>query len=133
MNRTVIWVIAILIVLGLTASVMFFMKPESKVYAEDDSVAVIKIEKGNTFTIELKENPSTGYSWHYTADPETAINLDSDRFIVTGTGDIVGAPGKHEFTFKAMETGNVQLKFEYYRPWDPENVEETYLFNITAR
>ena len=133
MNRTVIWVIAILIVLGLTASVMFFMKPESKVYAEDDSAAVIKIEKGDTFTIELKENPSTGYSWHCIADPKTAISLDSDQFIVTGAGDIVGAPGKHEFTFKTMETGNVKLKFEYYRPWDPENVEETYLFNFTVR
>lgn len=133
MKKTVLWVVSVLIVLGLAASVLFLIKPESRVYAEEDATAIIEIEAGDTFIITLKENPSTGFSWHCTIDPETAISLVSDQFIVTESEDIVGAPGKHEFVFKATEAGKALLKFEYYQPWEPENIEETYLFNFTVR
>lgn len=76
---------------------------------------------------------SRKHTYFITIDPETAISLVSDQFIVTESEDIVDAPGKHEFVFKATEAGNTLLKFEYYQPWEPENIEETYLFNFTVR
>ena len=133
MKKSVIWVIAALVLIVMGALVVFLANPQSRVYAEEDAMGTIEIGVGDTFIIKLKENPSTGFSWHYVVEPETAINLDSDEYAEDASGNLVGAPGQHEFVFKAVESGTARVTFEYYRDWEVENVEETYLFNFVIR
>lgn len=128
-----ITLVAVLAFLGLAAFAFFGVKPESKIYAEEDASKIIEIEVGDIFKVELKENPSTGFSWHCRVDQETVIILDAEQFSPSESEQIVGAAGKHEFVFKAMKVGAAQVTFEYYQSWEPENIDETYVFNFVVQ
>ena len=39
------------------------MPPRQQVITEADNGTTISLEKGETFYLRLKENPTTGYSW----------------------------------------------------------------------
>ena len=133
MKRSVMILTAGLVLISLVAILVFALKSDNRVYAEEDAAVINEIEVGDTFVVELKENPSTGFSWHCTIENDRIIYLDSDQFIPAEDEGIVGAPGKHEFIFKALEKGSVQIKFEYYQTWESENVAETYVFNFVVK
>jgi inhibitor of cysteine peptidase len=80
----------------------------------------IHVKKGESFVIVLESNRTTGYQW------QLAKSLDSSVIIVEGLryirpqGKALGAPGKEEWTFKALKSGNIKVFFHYVRPWDKE-------------
>jgi len=133
MKKSVLWVTSALVILALFAVAIFLMRPENRVYTENDAEEIIEIGTGEVFIIELKENPSTGYSWHYTLEPQELISLYSDQYTANETENLVGAAGKHEYVFKAMSAGNAQIIFDNYRSWEPDVVEKTYVFNVTVQ
>ncbi|WP_459202295.1 beta-propeller domain-containing protein [Methanococcus sp. CF] len=92
-----------------------------------------KINVGETLTITLDENPTTGYTWNYSISDDDKIELSFDEYIQDEVEDgIVGAGGVHEWTFNATESGEVELKFDYYRSWEGiENSANTVVYKIT--
>lgn len=75
-------------------------------------------------TIELEENPTTGYSWTFTQDGDGQVELVKDKYQEKGKDkDMVGRGGVHTFTFKAKTDGVCYLKFEYIRPWEDGAIE----------
>ena len=87
-------------------------------------------EVGDTHTVVLESNPTTGYRW------EVGFEFD-DRYLelieqsYEPDSDLVGAPGREFFTFLALAFGRVEFSFNYKRPWE-EQVLKTgrYTFNI---
>ncbi len=71
---------------------------------------------GETFTIALTENASTGYSWTPTYDA-SAFSLTSTSTSYPDTG-LIGSPGTVTFQFKALSTGQKDIVFNYARPWE---------------
>ena len=81
---------------------------------ESDNNSHLCLYVGDTLSIKLAANPTTGYSW---AKPEAFLHLDliisrSER----GSSDRVGAPGFQVFAFKATEPGESDLDLNYLRP-----------------
>jgi len=82
----------------------------------------IDAESGKLFMITLESNRTTGYQW------QIARPLDSSAFELIGveyvTGDkrMPGAPGKENWTFKAVSSGkgSVPIAFKYVRPWEKD-------------
>ncbi len=91
-------------------------------FPKKESDKVIKINAGNNFTITLDSNAATGYKWEIanSLDVELVKLLDS-KYIPSKT-DIVGAPGKEEWTFKAIKSGKAIISFNYARPWDKKTL-----------
>ncbi|MGM0651914.1 MAG: protease inhibitor I42 family protein [Bacillota bacterium] len=108
---------------------------ENRVYTEDNAGELIEVKVGNSFIIELEENPSTGFRWQWAAENDDIIVLESDLFREPKNKDenIVGAAGTHEFVFEAINPGDTALQFEYLRPWEPDNIEKTYIYNIKVK
>ncbi|MEW5785369.1 MAG: protease inhibitor I42 family protein [Bacillota bacterium] len=103
----------------------------SPVYTEEDASAVIAVKKGALFVIDLEENPSTGFSWHYTVSDEKVAALDADHFTAPDSGEqLTGSPGRRQFQFRAGAGGSAAITFEYYREWEPANIAETYRFTV---
>ena len=83
-------------------------------------------------TIELKSNPTTGYSWNV-----TTVDLDLEHkgkvdVIQTYNCDnecdsICGAGGTTTFFIKGLEKGEVCLSFEYKRPWETSQYDREVL------
>ncbi|MBN1368090.1 MAG: protease inhibitor I42 family protein [Dehalococcoidales bacterium] len=83
----------------------------------------IEVKDGDTITIILDSNATTGFSW-----TEQAVISDADILTQTGhqyiepqTQDdtpMVAAGGTEEWTFKASQTGTVKVNLSYDRPWE---------------
>lgn len=77
------------------------------------------VKTGETFHIDLKSNPSTGYNWQWIQNGKASIVVLADKsYQSVAKPGIVGAGGVSTFQFKAIGKGRETLHFEYIRPWE---------------
>lgn len=96
-------------------------------FEEKDSGRIINIKKSEKFSIALKENASTGYTWLEELDPvKNVISLEGEEYIISNS--VTGSTGTHLWMYIANQVGRRILKFHYQRPWDQESVKT---FEIT--
>jgi predicted secreted protein len=96
--------------------------------------STIESKVGDTFTIPLEANHTTGYSWHLGQPPDPAILKQLAEKYDEDNTDRVGAGGMETWTFQAMAKGTTTLVFEYTRPFE-KNVPpaKTSKFKITIQ
>jgi predicted secreted protein len=82
--------------------------------------STIESKVGDTFTIPLEANHTTGYSWRLAQQPDPAILKQLGEKYDEDNSDRVGAGGVETWTFQAMAKGTATLVFEYARPWEKE-------------
>jgi inhibitor of cysteine peptidase len=85
---------------------------------------VVRLAPGASTTIQLVENPSTGYSWRL--DAEASEGLDHLAIVDNGHtrgAAMPGAPGTHRWTIRAVSPGEASVVFVYQRPWEPAPIE----------
>jgi len=99
-----------------------------------DPSQTIQVNAGETFSIALDSNPTTGYTWHRGKQTEYGILSFMGSAYVAPRTDLVGAGGRERMTFKAMAPGTEKLTFHYLRPWE-KNTEpaRTTVFTVTVR
>ena len=78
----------------------------------------VDVSMGDTFTISLEANPSTGYSWELTGplDDKVVVELGSDH--QPGEGTAVGVPGHQLFRSRRSGKGTATIGLQYVRPWE---------------
>lgn len=114
--------LVLLLALGLIVGSSLVMAASA--YGGSDNGKTITVSKGDTFTVRLDENPSTGYSWNLSAG--NGLQVVSDRYIPNTTSPmIVGSGGVHEWTIKATGNGTYKVSGVYKRPWEPMAGNET--------
>jgi inhibitor of cysteine peptidase len=89
------------------------------VYSKTDDEIVTSV--GDTFSIELEGNPTTGYEWEPQLDDEM-LRFVERHYQPAGTG--IGGGGKEIFTFQPVKSGRTFVAFEYKRPWDATPAEK---------
>lgn len=85
--------------------------------------------KTDSVTIELKGNPSTGYTWETSLSSENIVEV-SKEVKYLGSQGLVGAPSMFYFTVSSLSSGNVILTLEYKRPWENKEPIEKKVYNI---
>jgi inhibitor of cysteine peptidase len=94
----------------------------SQIQVNEDFNKPLEINEGETFSIMLSANPTTGYQWTLKnpLDP-TKLKLMHSQYQATATAvHIVGSGGKETWTFKALHKGNATITLQYHRPWEKE-------------
>ncbi len=104
---------------------------------ESDNGASLTVGVGDTITITLAGNPTTGYSW------ESDLS-EADVALLTLVGgeptyqadetdtDVVGAGGTYTFTFEAAAAGQAELKLKYWRSFEAQAEPlETFTIYLT--
>lgn len=108
--------------------------PASEATSATPATQKIQATAGKSFTISLEENPSTGYSWSYKADPgltfisEKSVSLKEEPMMV-------GAPDQKTWTFQAKKAGTYKIQFDYARPWEKDTApiqSQTYIVHVQA-
>lgn len=104
----------------------------AKVYS--DPSKAIEVAEGDTFTIELESNVSTGYEWTVTSEPDAAVaTVDNPAGTVVQADNAdgaVGKPGTTNFTLTAKGAGSTEVTFTYARSFDPEDDPSESTFTI---
>ncbi|MFH5835360.1 protease inhibitor I42 family protein [Proteiniclasticum sp. C24MP] len=117
--------IAFVLLLSLTACALLF---------PDGTSGAVSIE-GDTLTIALEENPTTGFCWSYTISDENVIHLVEDGYTAESNDpNVVGGGGMHQYTFEGLKAGEVTLVFDYYKSWEGvETAEEHIEYIVTVQ
>jgi len=78
------------------------------ILSEKDNGALVQVPRGSKVTVELEENPTTGYRWIVDGIDEIFLVPEGDAFL-TGDQMGVGAGGVRRFFFRAKGTGCTSL------------------------
>jgi predicted secreted protein len=111
----------------------------------DHSSEKYDLKVGERVNIKLDSNPSTGYKWYLKNDDESdeISKLESNRsstmkyqskyIAPINVQRRLGASGLEEWTFVANRPGNVVIKLEYLRSWDPSSVAKSRVLEFNIR
>jgi len=90
-----------------------------------------------TFTIKLKSNPTTGYSWFLRGYDKNLV-VPKAHHIQKNAQGLVGAPQFELWTFSIKPAGFIvphqtTLRFVYTRPWQGGESEAPVIYKVTTR
>jgi predicted secreted protein len=89
------------------------------VFGEKDNGKLAQVPRGSKVTIELEENPTTGFKWIACPVDEVFLVPEGDAFLV-GEQTGLGAGGDRQFFFRAKGAGHTTMAFLKKRPWEIE-------------
>lgn len=102
----------------------------SLILTQADNNRTAEPRVGERLIVRLPENPTTGYTWAIDETDSRLLALDSTDYVPPETGSI-GARGQRAFVFTARQSGEVALKFKYWRFWEGDaSVTERYVVNL---
>jgi|GEM_PF-381028 len=108
------------------------MPTTQQVITEVDNGANISLKNGENFTLKLRENPSTGYSWELNLSE--GLSIISDEYTQDPAPEgCAGVPGTHSWIIEAVGQGNQQVNGIYKRPWEnTTGTEDNFTLNVTS-
>jgi inhibitor of cysteine peptidase len=91
------------------------------------------VTAGNTFTVTLCSNATTGFQWFESAQisDQTVVQQTGHEFVSPENTSVVGAPGNEVWIFKALKKGTSTITMEYGRPWEGGE-KGVWTFNLTV-
>ncbi len=92
-----------------------------------DNGKTITLKPGQTLTLQLTENPTTGYRWSIVPFNDQLLKLTDDRFDLPNSS-AMGSGGQRILTFKATRAGQVNLTLNQKREWEDSALDT---FNVT--
>lgn len=90
------------------------------------------VDKGDSISIILSSNSSTGYMWMLDADePDTDIVSKTSSQYFQGYTGMVGTGGSEQWIFEAEEEGTTSIIMYYRRSWEA-TIQATFEVEITV-
>jgi|GEM_PF-575883 len=90
------------------------------------------LQAGDSFSLNLKGNPTTGYTWHVSIENPDAATLLSTEIVPDS--DLIGAGSTFTWHFKAGKAGDTKIIMKYYRDWEGEasaTADNIVTYNMT--
>jgi len=84
---------------------------------QSDASKTIEVARNSRISLDLNENPATGYRWSHPVFDERYLTLESEEFTPPAQGSIGGGGIRH-FIFVAKAKGETSIRVEYKRPWE---------------
>lgn len=100
---------------------------EKKIFMASDTAETSVTVKGVVeFSIKIKSNPTTGYSWAVQEiKPEDLVKFKGLKTEEPGDREgsqepMLGAPTFEILTFDALKPGKAEIRLKYRRPWEKD-------------
>lgn len=105
--------------------------PEThRTLTEADNGTTVDVRVGETLTLGLGENPTTGFLWNITTT--SGLVVESDQYTPEHT-EGVGAGGVHYWVFRATKEGTQKIVGIYKRPWmNTTGTEKTFELTVNV-
>ncbi|MGA9188282.1 MAG: protease inhibitor I42 family protein [Methanosarcina sp.] len=87
-----------------------------QIVTEADNGTSISLKNGENFTLQLRENPSTGYSWQLNVSKGLTILSDGYTQDEAPEGK-VGVSGNRSWIIEAVDQGSQQVNGIYKQSW----------------
>ena len=83
----------------------------------------IRVQRGGTFEVALREPAATGHRWQLVEGPAQVAVVD-ERYEAPRPGGPLGSTGRRIITLQARDRGDYRLRFELARPWEAQPAKE---------
>lgn len=98
----------------------------------------VQVPVGDSFTVTLCSNPTTGFQWSESAQISdgTVLQQADHKFISPESEPPPppGTPGQEVWTFQALKKGKTTVSMEYSRPWEGgEKGTWTFVLTVTVK
>lgn len=90
----------------------------------------LELRVGQRLMLQLRANPSTGYSWEVVSSGQPVLRQLGEP-TYTPDSHMVGAGGQLQYEFRAEQAGTASLKLAYARPWE-KGKEPADTFSVTV-
>lgn len=119
----------------LLCSSATFSQLEKKNYTEERAGIMVQADQPE-FTITLKSNPTTGYSW-FLRDYHTDLIKPVKHEFIAGNPKLMGAPGQEVWTFRAKPAAfsvpqQTLIRMVYARPWEGMEQSSQLVFRVST-
>ncbi len=93
-------------------------QPTQPVALDAESECPTRLQVGQTLTLTLPSNPSTGYRWRV-EDPAANVlqSLGPEVYNAPEEENVVGSAGVSTWRYQANSVGTSQLVLVYQQPW----------------
>ena len=118
---------------GFTTVVGKGKAPETIAAVERRAAKPVTMKVGETLTVELPGNPTTGFQWVTDEYVGTAVLEQVGTPAFTANSDLMGAPGVFSVTFTATAAGSQPLTFLYEGPADGTSPDGIYMTWVTVQ
>lgn len=104
-----------------------------------DIVKQVEVNAGDSFSIVLDSNRTTGYQWNEQAEISdmAVIEQTVHNYVAPNVNNeipVVGMAGFENWTFKALKTGTATINLSYSRPWEGgEKDTRTFELKVVIR
>ena len=82
---------------------------------------VISVRVGEDFVVVLATNATTGYQWEPRFD---AARVQLIERVLAASGPGIGSGGTERFRFRALGSGDGELRMTCRRPWETAAAQE---------
>ncbi len=132
-------VLAVLLVLSTVACGVGTKKPDKGAptgltIGQADNGKSFPLRRGETITIRLPGNPTTGYTW--AVDEVDKVGKKTlelvDSSYTRSSPERMGSGGWRALTFKAILAGTSPIKLKYWRAWEGD-ASVVKRFDITVQ
>jgi inhibitor of cysteine peptidase len=96
---------------------------------EKDDGRYLEMYAGQRLTIQLKENPTTGYKWSEPRFDEQILTVKTNEFLSPASRGI-GGSGLRRFVFVPKRIGETAVSSNNVRPWSPDAPAAKFTINI---
>jgi predicted secreted protein len=120
-------VLVVVVLMMLLSLVLPATTMAGSVYVEQKTVFV---NVGDTFTVTLEQNASTGYRWSYTITDPSVVQLVKVAY--TQAKPIPGAPNNVIYTFQGVKSGIATITFTYARSFAPDSNTKTIFYTVNV-
>ncbi len=102
-------------------------------YDQNHISKAVEVAAGDSFTVTLCFNPTTGFIWSEQGQigDQAVLQQTDHKFVAPEGTEVVGAAGKEVWTFKAVKKGETTVSMEYGRPWEGGE-RGTWTFTLTV-
>ncbi|MFJ4348010.1 protease inhibitor I42 family protein [Pseudomonas sp. NPDC089401] len=96
-------------------------QPQPNVELDAESECPKRLQVGQTITLTLPSNPSTGYRWNV-QDPAANVlhGLGPEVYSAPEDEGVVGSSGLSTWRYQATAAGEGHLVLVYQQPWAPQ-------------
>lgn len=91
----------------------------------------VSVKPSQKFSIELDENPTTGYRWELTSPEGSPVEVQADTYSAKA-GGALGSGGKRHFDLAIKDKGNYPLGFVLVRSWNKAEAADRFDVTVTV-
>lgn len=89
----------------------------------------VEMRVGDSLKLALCSNPTTGFQWEPAAISDPSVLQQVGQGLQPPAEGGVGAPGRQEWSFRAIRAGSSSVAMQYSRPW-PGGEKGVWTFDL---